>query len=104
MSFMLKITLKVGAVLSALVGIWVLYVAIINVRDPESWKFAAIVFQLLVIGFALTPGIMLLAKCNTKRWQLIVIGVAEVIIIGFALLAALAFFRESVMNQITSSP
>lgn len=101
MSHMMKMVLNSGAGVSVLIGLWVLYVGVVNFGELAfPWNLAVVTFQLLLITLAFAPGFMLVKGYKTTRGQLIFIGIAELIIIVLGLLGLMAFcFEKSVNNQ-----
>ena len=87
-----KMILKAGAVICGLIGLWTLYVGIVNFwRLPDAgWNITVLIVQILFIGISATPGIMLWRGVTIKRWQLAVIILVELTVIATGLLAAIA--------------
>jgi hypothetical protein len=98
---MMKMVLNSGAIVSALIGLWVLYVGVVNFGELAfPWNCVVIAFQLFLITLAFAPGVMLIKGYKTKRGQLIFIGIAELVIIALGVLGLMAFcFEKSANNQ-----
>lgn len=98
----LKFLLYAGAVASCLAGLGAIYVAIDNFRqfpdwDPD-WPYE-VALTALYASLAFTPAFMFLTGLKTKTWQWVLIGIAEVIVVGLA-----AFVLFAIIGMALSNP
>lgn len=88
----MKMVLKIGAVICAMIGLWVIYVAVVNFWNFASvwWNVSMLLFELALLALAFGPGFLIWKGFARKRGHWIVIAIAEGIVLGMAVVAVLA--------------